>query len=103
LDRSLIEREARSSDGHESARDSKTRALRANRPASSGRGVQPRSLADAERTGCAGRNTGSFFARVSIFRRLPGRKYAGVAAHDRAEYVLHMAAQESVTGIGCGI
>src|SRR5580704_12082852 len=79
---------------HTSARRSNTRTLRASRPASSGRGVQPRPLADAERAVRAGRDAGSFFARVSIFRRLPGREYAGVAAYDRSQYVLHVAAPE---------
>src|SRR4029077_18322116 len=95
LDDSLISLRPRNSGKAERDGHLKTRPVRASGAPSPGRCAQPRALAAPERPGRAGRDSESLSARVSIFRRLPGRKHEGVAAHDRPEYVLHVAATKS--------
>src|SRR2546429_4994377 len=70
-------------------------AIRSRRAAASGRRVHAGALPHAERPRCAGCGTGRFPARAAVFPELPrGREWrgAGVAARDRSQHGVHLAA-----------
>src|SRR5579872_730232 len=71
------------------------RRIRQGGVAAPGCGVQSRALADASRSGRRRRGARGLSARLSVFSQFSRRDRACLDAQDRAEYLSHVAVEES--------